>query len=139
MKKYIVHFIIWGLGIISYYILDKTTAGDEFQNISLLLIGCLMFYAVYYISMISEIKKIECELNESGIFGGRGMGILINMFSLQYIFELYKKPLVCIVLIVFSAIVLILLRKYIKSFWSKIYGVDNFYLFLLHLMYWRVL
>lgn len=119
MKKYIVHFIIWGLGIISYYILDKTTAGDEFQNISLLLIGCLMFYAVYYISMISEIKKIDCKLNESGIFGGRGMGILINMFSLQYIFELYKKPLVCIVLIVFSAIVLILLRKYIKSFWSK--------------------
>lgn len=119
MKKYIVHFIIWGLGIISYYILDKTTAGDEFQNISLLLIGCLMFYAVYYISMISEIKKIECELNESGILGGRGMGILINMFSLQYIFELYKKPLVCIVLIVFSAIVLILSRKYIKSFWSK--------------------
>ena len=95
MKKYIVHFIIWGLGIISYYILDKTTTGDEFQNISVLLIGCLMFYAVYYISMISEIKKIECELNESGIFGGRGMGILINMFSLQYIFELYKKPLVC--------------------------------------------
>lgn len=119
MKKYIVHFIIWGLGIISYYILDKTTAGDEFQNISLLLIGCLMFYAVYYISMISEIKKIECELNESGILGGRGMGILINMFSLQYIFELYKKPLVCIVLIVFSAIVLILSRKYIKSFWTK--------------------
>lgn len=37
MKKYIVHFIIWGLGIISYYILDKTTAGDESQNISLLL------------------------------------------------------------------------------------------------------
>ena len=86
VKKYIVHFIIWGLGIISYYILDKTTAGDEFQNISLLLIGCLMFYAVYYISMISEIKKIDCKLNESGIFGGRGMGILINMFSLQYIF-----------------------------------------------------
>lgn len=119
MKKYIVHFIIWGLGIISYYILDKTTAGDEFQNISLLLIGCLMFYAVYYISMISEIKKIECELNESGIFGRRGMGILINMFSLQYIFELYKKPLVCIVLIVVSVIVLILSRKYIKSFWTK--------------------
>lgn len=119
MKKYIVHFIIWGLGIISYYILDKTTAGDEFQNISVLLIGCLMFYAVYYISMISEIKKIECELNESGILGGRGMGILINMFSLQYIFELYKKPLVCIVLIVVSVIVLILSRKYIKSFWSK--------------------
>ena len=119
MKKYIVHFIIWGLGIISYYILDKTTAGDEFQNISVLLIGCLMFYAVYYISMISEIKKIECELNESGIFGGCGMGILINMFSLQYIFELYKKPLVCIVLIVVSVIVLILSRKYIKSFWTK--------------------
>lgn len=119
MKKYIVHFIIWGLGIISYYILDKTTAGDEFQNISLLLIGCLMFYAVYYISMISEIRKIECELNELGIFGGRGMGILINMFSLQYIFELYKKPLVCIVLIVVSVIVLILSRKYIKSFWTK--------------------
>ena len=119
MKKYIVHFIIWGLGIISYYILDKTTAGDEFQNISVLLIGCLMFYAVYYISMISEIKKIECELNESGIFGGHGMGILINMFSLQYIFELYKKPLVCIVLIVVSVIVLILSRKYIKSFWTK--------------------
>lgn len=138
-EKYIVHFIIWGLGVISYYILDKTTAGDEFQNISLLLIGCLMFYAVYYISMISEIKKIECELNESGIFGGRGMGILINMFSLQYIFELYKKPLVCIVLIVVSVIVLILSRKYIKSFWTKIYGVDNFYLFLSHLMYWRVL
>lgn len=119
MKKYIVHFIIWGLGIISYYILDKTTAGDQFQNISLLLIGCLMFYALYYISMISEIKKIECELNEAGIFGGRGMGILINMFSLQYIFELYKKPLVCIVLIVVSVIVLILSRKYIKSFWTK--------------------
>lgn len=119
MKKYIVHFIIWGLGIISYYILDKTTAGDEFQNISLLLIGCLMFYAVYYISMISEIKKIDCKLNESGIFGGRGMGILINMFSLQYIFELYKKPLVCIVLIVVSVIVLILSRKYIKFFWTK--------------------
>lgn len=119
MKKYIVHFIIWELGIISYYILDKTTAGDEFQNISLLLIGCLMFYAVYYISMISEIKKIDCKLNESGIFGGRGMGILINMFSLQYIFELYKKPLVCIVLIVVSVIVLILSRKYIKSFWTK--------------------
>mgnify|MGYP005609869319 FL=1 len=119
MKKYIVHFIIWGLGIISYYILDKTTAGDEFQNISLLLIGCLMFYAVYYISMISEIKKIDCKLNESGIFGGRGMGILVNMFSLQYIFELYKKPLVCIVLIVVSVIVLILSRKYIKSFWTK--------------------
>ena len=119
MKKYIVHFIIWGLGIISYYILDKTTAGDEFQNISLLLIGCLMFYAVYYISMISEIKKIDCKLNESGIFGGRGMGILINMFSLQYIFELYEKPLVCIVLIVVSVIVLILSRKYIKSFWTK--------------------
>lgn len=119
MKKYIVHFIIWGLGIISYYILDKTTDGDEFQNISLLLIGCLMFYAVYYISMISEIKKIDCKLNESGIFGGRGMGILINMFSLQYIFELYKKPLVCIVLIVVSVIVLILSRKYIKSFWTK--------------------
>lgn len=119
MKKYIVHFIIWGLGIISYYILDKTTAGDEFQNISLLLIGCLMFYAVYYISMISKIKKIDCKLNESGIFGGRGMGILINMFSLQYIFELYKKPLVCIVLIVVSVIVLILSRKYIKSFWTK--------------------
>lgn len=119
MKKYIVHFIIWGLGIISYYILDKTTVGDEFQNISLLLIGCLMFYAVYYISMISEIKKIDCKLNESGIFGGRGMGILINMFSLQYIFELYKKPLVCIVLIVVSVIVLILSRKYIKSFWTK--------------------
>lgn len=119
MKKYIVHFIIWGLGVISYYILDKTTAGDEFQNISLLLIGCLMFYAVYYISMISEIKKIDCKLNESGIFGGRGMGILINMFSLQYIFELYKKPLVCIVLIVVSVIVLILSRKYIKSFWTK--------------------
>lgn len=119
MKKYIVHFIIWGLGIISYYILDKTTAGDEFQNISLLLIGCLMFYAVYYISMISEIKKIDCKLNESGIFGGRGMGILINMFSLQYIFELYKNPLVCIVLIVVSVIVLILSRKYIKSFWTK--------------------
>lgn len=119
MKKYIVHFIIWGLGIISYYILDKTTAGDEVQNISLLLIGCLMFYAVYYISMISEIKKIDCKLNESGIFGGRGMGILINMFSLQYIFELYKKPLVCIVLIVVSVIVLILSRKYIKSFWTK--------------------
>ena len=119
MKKYIVHFIIWGLGIISYYILDKTTAGDEFQNISLLLIGCLMFYVLYYISMISEIKKIECELNEAGIFGGRGMGILINMFSLQYIFELYKKPLVCIVLIVVSVIVLILSRKYIKSFWTK--------------------
>lgn len=119
MKKYIVHFIIWGLGIISYYILDKTTTGDEFQNISVLLIGCLMFYAVYYISMISEIKKIDCKLNESGIFGGRGMGILINMFSLQYIFELYKKPLVCIVLIVVSVIVLILSRKYIKSFWTK--------------------
>ena len=78
-----------------------------------------MFYAVYYISMISEIKKIDCKLNESGIFGGRGMGILINMFSLQYIFELYKKPLVCIVLIVVSVIVLILSRKYIKFFWTK--------------------
>ena len=40
-----------------------------------------MFYAVYYISMISEIKKIDCKLNESGIFGGRGMGILINMLA----------------------------------------------------------
>lgn len=49
VKKYIVHFIIWGLGIISYYILDKTTAGDEFQNISVLLIGCLMFlWSVLY-------------------------------------------------------------------------------------------
>ena len=41
VKKYIVHFIIWGLGIISYYILDKTTAGDQFQNISVLLRGII--------------------------------------------------------------------------------------------------
>lgn len=32
MKKYIVHFIIWGLGVISYYILEKTTAGDGIIN-----------------------------------------------------------------------------------------------------------
>lgn len=119
MKKYIVHFIIWGLGIISYYILDKTTAGDEFQNISLLLIGCLMFYAVYYISMISEIKKIDCKLMNREIFGGQRHGGFNKHVYLQYIFELYKKPLVCIVLIVVSVIVLILSRKYIKSFWTK--------------------
>ena len=91
MKKYIVHFIIWGLGVISYYILDKTTVGDEFQNISVLLIGCLMFYAVYYISMISEIKKIECELNESGIFGGRGMGILITDHNVRETLQIVDR------------------------------------------------
>lgn len=61
------------------------------------------------------------------------------MFSLQYIFELYKKPLVCIVLIVVSVIVLILSRKYIKSFWTKNIWSRQFLLILLHLMYWRVL
>ena len=62
---------------------------------------------------VADIQGIISYLKE------RGMGILINMFSLQYIFELYKKPLVCIVLIVVSVIVLILSRKYIKSFWTK--------------------
>lgn len=59
MKKYIVHFIIWGLGIISYYILDKTTARDEFQNISLLLIGCLMFYVLCSVLYFYDIRNQE--------------------------------------------------------------------------------
>lgn len=58
MKKYIVHFIIWGLGVISYYILDKTTTGDEFQNISVLFIN-RMFDVLCSVLYFYDIRNQE--------------------------------------------------------------------------------
>ncbi len=59
------------------------------------------------------------EINESGVLGGRGLGLLLNMFVLEYIFEFYKNRFICIALILFALCGLIVLRKSIRAFGTE--------------------
>ena len=47
------------------------------------------------------------------------IGLLINMFVLEYIFELYDNLFISHILVIGSIIILFIFRKYIKSFWTE--------------------
>ena len=74
MRKYIIHFTIWLIGLFCYGILYNFTHLSEIRSMSILLGGCLLFYSIYYISFFSKAKKVEYSVNASGVLGGRGAG-----------------------------------------------------------------
>lgn len=119
MRKYILHFTIWLIGLFCYGILYNFADQNELHSMSILLVGCLLFYSIYYISFFSKVKKVEYNVNKSGVLGGRGVGLLINMFVLEYILELYDNILISHILVISSVIILAIYRKYIKTFWTE--------------------
>ncbi len=74
MRKYIIHFTIWLIGLFCYGILYNFTHLSEIRSMSILLGGCLLFYSIYYIAFFSKAKKVEYSVNASGVLGGRGVG-----------------------------------------------------------------
>ena len=119
MRKYILHFTIWLIGLFCYGILYNFEDQNELRSMSILLVGCLLFYSIYYISFFNKVKKVEYNVNKSGVLGGRGVGLLINMFVLEYILELYDNILISHILVISSVIILAIYRKYIKTFWTE--------------------
>lgn len=119
MRKYIIHFTIWLIGLFCYGILYNFAHQSEIRSMSILLVGCLLFYSIYYISFFSKAKKVEYSVNASGVLGGRGVGLLINMYVLEYILELYDNLFIAHILVIGSIIILFIFRKYIKSFWTE--------------------
>ena len=119
MIKYILHFTIWLIGLFCYGILYNFEDQNELRSMSILLVGCLLFYSIYYISFFNKVKKVEYNVNKSGVLGGRGVGLLINMFVLEYILELYDNILISHILVISSVIILAIYRKYIKTFWTE--------------------
>lgn len=119
MRKYILHFNIWLIGLFCYGILYNFADQNELRSMSILLVGCLLFYSIYYISFFNKVKKVEYNVNKSGVLGGRGVGLLINMFVLEYILELYDNILISHILVISSVIILAIYRKYIKTFWTE--------------------
>lgn len=119
MRKYILHFTIWLIGLFCYGILYNFADQNELHSMSILLVGCLLFYSIYYISFFNKVKKVEYNVNKSGVLGGRGVGLLINMFVLEYILELYDNILISHILVISSVIILAIYRKYIKTFWTE--------------------
>lgn len=119
MRKYILHFNIWLIGLFCYGILYNFADQNELRSMSILLVGCLLFYSIYYISFFNKVKKVEYNVNKSGVLGGRGFGLLINMFVLEYILELYDNILISHILVISSVIILAIYRKYIKTFWTE--------------------
>ena len=47
------------------------------------------------------------------------IGLLINMFVLEYILELHDNLFISHILVIGSIIILFIFRKYIKSFWTE--------------------
>ena len=66
-------------------------------------------------------------VNESGVLGGRGVGLLINMFMLNVLLELDKRPILNVVLIGVSIVLLLIHRKNIKAFWMENIWKKEFY------------
>ena len=119
MRKNIIHFTIWLIGLFCYGILYNFEHQREIRSMSILLVGCLLFYSIYYISFFSKAKKVEYSVNASGVLGGRGVGLLINMFVLEYILELYDNLFISHILVIGSIIILFIFRKYVKYFWTE--------------------
>ena len=69
MRKYIIHFTIWLIGLFCYGILYNFAHQSKIRSMSILLVGCLLFYSIYYISFFSKAKKVEYSVNASGVLG----------------------------------------------------------------------
>ena len=69
MRKYIIHFTIWLIGLFCYGILYNFAHQSKIRSMSILLVGCLLFYSIYYISFFRKAKKVEYSVNASGVLG----------------------------------------------------------------------
>ncbi len=121
MQKYLTHIIIWSIGSIISVVLALHDQSSVY-NIAILWGMCALYYILYYfISVIKFIKigKKKNIVSKTGVFSGRAFGIFCNMFVLQYIMELYQHIFLCVILIVWSSVIIYLLRKDIRNFFTK--------------------
>ena len=121
MQNYFIHIMIWGISIVISSILALYQK-DSGCNIAIVWSMCAIYFVLYYLTRFVKFAKVEKKnmvVSETGIFSGRAFGIFVNMYVLQYVLELYKHILLCIILSFCSVIVLVLLRKNIKGFFEK--------------------
>jgi len=121
MKNYFIHITIWAIGIIISTIMALYGNGVDY-NIAIVWVLCAIYFVLYYITRTVKFIRTDTSritIGKSGIFSGRAFGIFINMFVLQYVMELYKNIFMCMVFVVCSIVILFLLRKDIKNFFTK--------------------
>ena len=121
MRNYYIHILIWGISIIisSIFAIYKK---DSIYNIAIVWGMCAIFFVLYYLMKFigfMKFNKINIKVTETGVFSGRAFGIFFNMFVLQYILELYEHVLLCVIFSICSIIILCLVRKDIKSFFTN--------------------
>lgn len=119
MKKVLLHIAVWLIGIFAYVVMYIHGQGSFIENIRVIWCLCLLFFGVYYINQVKLTKSINCNVNESGVLGGRGFGILVNLFLLNILLELNRKPVLNIFFVILSISVLCFFNKSIKDFWIE--------------------
>ena len=121
MQNYFIHIMIWGISIAISSILALYQK-DFGCNIAIVWSMCAIYFVLYYLTRFVKFAKVEKKnmvVSETGIFSGRAFGIFVNMYVLQYIMELYKNIFVCTIFLVCSVVILFLLRKDIKNFFTR--------------------
>lgn len=131
MKKNVIHILVVGscFLIAGFVLRDKDAIID---NIGWIILLSLFYFIAYNILVVKKRKKkIEKRIIDSGVFGARGLGMLINTFLLAYILDCYVYTKLSYGMIIIGIGGLIYWRKAIPIFWkSNIWNAELFFVYL---------
>ena len=91
MKKVLMYLIIWLISVSAFVIVNKEIS--LVQAMFIVIIPCLTFWVLYFIYSHKRSKDGDVLISESGVLGGRGLGLFINMFLIEMILELHYSYL----------------------------------------------
>ena len=126
MKKVLMYLVIWLISVSTFVIVNKEIS--LVQAMFIVIIPCLTFWVLYFIYSHKRSKDGDVLISESGVLGGRGLGLLINMFLIEMFFELHCNFEITLFLFVIAIVTIALNRNSIKDFFTKNIWTSRYYL-----------
>jgi len=117
MKKVIVYFVIWLISAGIFLIVNKDL--KLLQAILVMVIPCMTYWLLYFVCSHNNGKRNDAFICKSGVLGGRGLGLFINMFLIEIFFELHCNVEVAFFLLGIGIVLITINRKMIKRFFTK--------------------
>ncbi len=130
MKKIVTNLAIWAVSIIAFCIVQFLEGGDWRNNLIIVWGMSFMFFCLNYAMDIYIDRKMKqntpIAINVQGVFGGRAIGVFLNIFLMEKIFDLDKHFTLNIILMLIGLIVALLFHRDFKDFWTVNVWKDGF-------------